>query len=280
MTFKKIIFLIIFICSVLDDWGCGGYDNLEISPNAPSIRKKDLPSDFTDNAFETVNVFIKKTFNLDYECLIYFDYMSGEILRFETGKFDEVKLDFDDCEFDGYHVASLHNHPSNVFSPPSGKNFGILTREFEDYELIVSRDGLWILKAKGTYEELVVEFNLASDTFFNSSFLYCANRYHDEKIIDKMTSINYGNRLLKYINDKNINDIQLTKKRYVNMKTELNNHVAEYACRTKMITPETIRLAREMERDPTILSAKDRIYYFYKLVGMDIEYDEIFSEFD
>ncbi len=155
-----------------------------------------------------------------------------------------------------------------------------MTREFEDYELIVSRDGLWILKAKGTYEGLVVEFNLASDTFFNSSFLYCANRYHDEEIIDKMTSIIYGNRLLKYINDKNINDIQLTKKRYVNMKTELNNHVAEYACRTKMITPETIKLAREMERDPTILSARDRIYAFYKLVGMDIEYDEIFSEFD
>ena len=215
MTFKKIIFLIIFICSVLNDWGCGEYDNLEIFPDAPSIRKKDLPSDFTDNAFETVNDFIKKTFDLDYECLIYFDYGTGEILRFETGKFDEVKSDFDDGEFDDYHVASLHNHPSNVFSPPSGKNFGILTREFEDYELIVSRDGLWILKAKGTYEELVIEFNLASDTFFNSSFEKCSNRYHDDKLIDKMTDIMYGNQLLKYINDKNIKGIQLTMKEYV-----------------------------------------------------------------
>ena len=33
---------------------------------------------------------------------------------------------FEDGEFDGKNVASIHNHPADVFSPPSGKNFGIL----------------------------------------------------------------------------------------------------------------------------------------------------------
>lgn len=47
------------------------------------------------------------------------------------------------------NIASIHNHPSSVYSPPSDKNFGILMRTFEDYELIASAKELWILKAKG-----------------------------------------------------------------------------------------------------------------------------------
>ena len=65
------------------------------------------------------------------------------------------------------------------------------------------------------------------------------------------------------------------------MKTKPNTNVIELAClKRDIINPESIKLARERERNPAILSGKDRIYAFYKLVGMDIEYDEIFSEFD
>ena len=54
-------------------------------------------------------------------------------------------------EFEDNYVASIHNHPSIVYSPPSGKNFGILLRDFEDYELVVGPNELWVLKAKGIF---------------------------------------------------------------------------------------------------------------------------------
>ena len=104
-------------------------DVLSISPN-------DLPKEFLSESFKTVNEFIKKTRNLDYECVIYFDYFTGEILKCAFGDESDVSINFDDDEFKDNHVASIHNHPEDVFSPPSGKNFGILTRCFEDYELI------------------------------------------------------------------------------------------------------------------------------------------------
>lgn len=281
MNFKKIIMLINLVFCLLNGFRYDEYAKLKLSCDSPSIRKEDLPDEFSDKAFKTVDEFIKKTYELDYECLIYFDYITGEILKFSLGKLDKVKLQFVEGEFDDYHVASMHNHPSNVFSPPSGKNFGILARDFEDYELIASREELWILKAKGTYEYLVGEMKIFADALFISSIERCSNRYNDEKIIEKMGDLVYGNQLSKYINDKNINGIQLTKKRYVNMKTKPNTQVSEYGCLKKdIINAETIRLARERERDPNILSGKDRVYVLYQMVGMEIDYDDIFPELD
>ncbi|MBQ9160504.1 MAG: hypothetical protein IJ122_04165 [Methanobrevibacter sp.] len=115
---------------------CKEYGELEIKNNI-SIKKEDLPGEFGDNAFETINEFIKKTHHLNHEWVMYFDYNTGEILKCGKGENNKVKIDFKDGEFDNFNVASIHNHPQNVFSPPSGKNFKIMEREFEDYELIV-----------------------------------------------------------------------------------------------------------------------------------------------
>ena len=123
------------------------YKKLE-KKNVGLIRKEDLPAEFSDKAYKTIVDFIQKTKNLDYEWAIFFDYLTGEILKCAKGISDEVKIYFDDDEFEGYHVASIHNHSINAFSPPSGKNFNIFQRDFEDYELIVGRGGLWILEAK------------------------------------------------------------------------------------------------------------------------------------
>ena len=196
------------------DLACERYRNLKCG-DFPSIRRQDLPDEFSDLAFITIDEFIKKTYNLSYECLIYFDYITGEIIRCAMGKLDGVDLTFDDEEFKGYNVASLHNHPEGVFSPPSGKNFGILGRAFEDYELIFSREIFWIFKAKTKDFALMWELNLASEELFYSIVQNCSNRYPDEELLDKMIDIRYGNHLSKYINDKNIKDIQLTKKEYV-----------------------------------------------------------------
>ena len=68
------------------------------------------------------------------------------------------------------HVASIHNHTKDTFSPPSGKNFGILNREFEDYELIAGYYSFWILKAKGIYGSIIFKFRVIANLFFNAAF--------------------------------------------------------------------------------------------------------------
>ena len=85
--------------------------------------------------------------------------------------------------------------------------------------------------------------------------------------------------MAKYINDKNINGIQLTKKEYVTMK-ETETITAEYTALPRITDPEIIRIARERERNPTLLSGKDRVYALYQMMGMEITYDEIFPELD
>ena len=168
------------------------YDKLKINDVA-SIKIEDLPEEFGKEAFKTIDEFIKKTAYLNHEWLLYFDYKTGEILRCIEG-----------------------NHPLDVISPPSGKNFGILLREFEEYELIASKNELWILKAKPVDIHLANEINLFAIYFFNAAEIQAGNYYDDEEMNDKYISIAYGESLLNYINDKNIKDIQLTKKRYEN----------------------------------------------------------------
>lgn len=184
-------------------------------------------------------------------------------------------ITFEDGEFEGKHVASLHNHPKNMLSPPSSKNFGIFNRDFEDYEVIAGYDNFWILKGKGTHATLWHQLNWISQALAVSSLEYCCNRYGDSKIIDKMHDIRYGNEL-KYINNKNIKDIQLIKKEYITMSDNLKT--IEFGHFKRVTDPEEIRLARERELDPNVLSGKDRIYAIYKTMGMEIDYDDIFAD--
>ena len=46
---------------------------------------------------------------------------------------------------------------------------------------------------------------------------FCVSRYRNDEIICKMQDIRYEGELLKYIHDKNVDDIQLTKKEYTAM---------------------------------------------------------------
>ena len=149
---------------------CCEYDELD-TVSKLSVKKEDLPEEFSDEALRTVNEFIQKTYNIDCEWAIYFDYITGEILKCGHGGKDNVKMTFREDEFKNYNVASIHNHPKDVFSPPSGKNFRIFEREFEDYELIVGFEYFWILKAKGLHKNLVNQMNIVSEALFNSIVL-------------------------------------------------------------------------------------------------------------
>lgn len=103
-----------------------------------------------------------------------------------------------------------------MFTPPSNKNFGIFLRKFEDYELIAGWNGLWILEGKYIDKSLVKELREESSKLFVSSLRYCSRKYSPPDIAyDKCDEL-YGKRLSNYINDKNIKNIQLYKRRYTN----------------------------------------------------------------
>lgn len=156
-------------------------------------RKSDLPEEFCENSFKLIDEFIKKTSKLDYEILLYFDYMTGEMIFCSIGASDNVKIVLDGENFIGKHIASIHNHPVTLYSPPSDKNFGILLRDFEDYELIVGSNELWILKAKGVNSKLNIELKVFTKILLSNCQDFCNNKYGDieksNEVCDKMYGI-------------------------------------------------------------------------------------------
>ena len=80
--------------------------------------------------------------------------------------------------------------------------------------------------------------------------------------------INYQNIFIK--------DIQLSKKGYSTM-TNNSKGSAEFSSFKRITDPEEIRLSRKREKDPNILSGKDLVYAFYQMMGIEIDYDEIFK---
>lgn len=273
MKTKNIILCIIFlVVSMLNsDKACKKYDNLEIN-GIFSVKKDDLPQDFSENALKIVNEFIQKTQNLDKEWAIYFDYKTGEILKCGHGEENNVKITFREDDFDGHNVASIHNHTKELLSAPSHKNFRIFERKFEDYELIAGFEHFWILKAKGLYENLVDEANSTSEIIALTSLMTCTLKYNDDDIINQM----HGKELSKYINNKNINDIQLLQKEYTTMDSDLKT--AEFSCLKRISSPDAIRLAREYEKCPFTPTAKEILYNYYQSIGVEIEFDEIFAD--
>lgn len=183
------------------------YCHLDVDWNMPSISSEDLPDEFSQKAVKLVDMFRIKTVNLSYECMLFFDYKTGEIIycfvKDNLGMFifDEIY----ESHFEGMNVASIHNHPKGFLSAPSSNNFQILEIENEDYELICGHDEFWILEAKGVFDKEIVEEirNEARNLYRDSS------AYNNDII-----SIMYGNALLKYINNKNKDNINLTKVRY------------------------------------------------------------------
>ena len=217
MIFKKIILIMveIMLSTILnnDETDCEKYKKLEIK-DVPSIKKSDLPPEFCDEAFIIVDEFIRKTRDLNYEILLYFDYETGDILKCKIGETNKVQIDFEDDEFGKHNVASIHNHPKSVYTPPSPQNFSILVRNFEDYELIAGWNGLWILKGKLNDEKLYLELKIISKLLFEFALKYSKTTNTNVKEIENICDDEYGKLLSKYINNKNINEIQITKKEY------------------------------------------------------------------
>lgn len=61
------------------------------------------------------------------------------------------------------------------------------------------------------------------------------------------------------------------------MSTKSNYPKAQYNCLKRIYDPEEFRKADERNANPNILTGKDAIYALYQLMGMEIEYDDIFK---
>ena len=192
------------------------YRHLPIDWSISAITKEDLPSEFSSNAVKTVDMFRRKTVNLDVECMIYFDIQTGNIVSCNfadenipnevTG---EIYPDF----LEGMHIASLHNHPKHYCSPPSSKNFQMLSLDFEEYELILSERELWILESKDIIfdEETINKIREKTggylEIIFNDSNIQFENGY---EVWDNVKKI-YGDLLLIYFN-KEFDNIKLIRR--------------------------------------------------------------------
>ncbi len=127
------------------------YRYLEVNWSISPITKDYLPEEFSPQAVKTVDMFRRKTINLNVECMILFDYITGDIVSCNfSGESEDDKVEsiVYPKVFRNMCIASVHNHPIDYCSPPSGKNFQMLGFDFEDYELIFAKNELWILKSK------------------------------------------------------------------------------------------------------------------------------------
>ena len=204
-----------------------------------------------------------------------FDYDTGKIIKCAKGQTNKVVIDFEDGEFEGHHIASIHNHPAiDSFSPPSGKNFNIFCRDFEDYELVVGRGELWVLKAKGIHENLIEDVRFSSLAFYMLALSRCANA---ESIMEKNKCEDslYGDMLLNYINNKNINDIQLTKKEYIDMTNNSKSCTAEFEDFKHISDPKDYELVNEFLDNPDSEINKQRITDFFAKMNVEIDADAL-----
>lgn len=131
-------------------------------------------------------------------------------------------------------MASIHNHTKDMYTPPSDKNFGIFSREWEDFELIAGINKLWILTSKLKDEKLTFELKTSSSILFRIALESASLKYQNQDEKDDECDELYG-KLLSNYNDKNINNIQL-KQRDILMTENI-----EYACRKKSETQKSLK---------------------------------------
>jgi hypothetical protein len=209
----------ITVSAKISDAEYSRYRHLPINWSIEPITEDDLPSEFSPNAVKTVDMFRRKTIDLPYECMIYFDYISGNIISCnfsDDDVSDEVKGVVYPRLLNKMHIASIHNHPIQYCSPPSGKNFEMLGLEFEEYEIISSQNELWILESK---EVVLDKDNLDKlrkklDDSLNSFFDEVRPNFDEGYLILDNVNEGYGNFLLNYLNRK-CDKVKLTR-RYLN----------------------------------------------------------------
>ncbi|WP_298522358.1 hypothetical protein [uncultured Methanobrevibacter sp.] len=193
------------------------YRHLPVNWDLSPVTNEHLPDEFSQKAVNTIDMFRRKTYDLKCECLIYFDIQTGNIVscNFSDDEPNEVNAVIYSKCLKGMHIASIHNHPHQYYSPPSGKNFEMLGKEFEEYELISTKNELWILESKEIVfsDEVIQDIRNNADESFES-YLRETNVELEKghQVIDNVDR-DYGIYLLNYLN----NEFENIKLRKVNL---------------------------------------------------------------
>lgn len=58
----------------------------------------------------------------------------------------------------------------------------------------------------------------------------------------------------------------------------MTEKTAEYGCKKRITDPEVFKKAAARMDDPNIITGKEGVYYLFKMMGIPIEWNEIFSE--
>lgn len=195
------------------------YRCLPVNWSLPPITKEDLPDEFSVNAVKTVDMFRRKTIDLTYECMIYFDYKTGNIVSCsfsDKNHPNEVNGIIYPYLLKKMNIASIHNHPIQYGTPPSGKNFEMLSLEFEEFELISSREELWILESREKIfsDDEIRKIRENIGNFYNSLYLDINFEFDEGYRVIEEFNKRYGDFLLNYLNNKYTN-IKLIR-RYLN----------------------------------------------------------------
>lgn len=185
------------------------YKSLKKDKNLKPVNPADLPSDFCKKAYDLVDEFRRKTVNLKEEWMLYFDYLTGDVIYCWQGEVGKISGNFNREHFEGRHIASLHSHPIGYYSFPSPDNFDILKNDFEDYEIISSINAVLTVEFKGSVDDTVrndfqtnlwIEFNKIEK---NIKLMY-KNKFSIRWGIENASS----SYLLNHI-DKSIENIEL-----------------------------------------------------------------------
>ncbi len=202
--------------SKLTDVEYARYRHLEVNWSISPVTKDDLPSEFSPQAVKTVDMFRRKTVDLNFECMILFDYISGDIIscnfskESDNGKVESVVYP---KVFKNMSIASVHNHPIKYCSPPSSKNFQMLGLGFEHYELIFAKNELWILESKNIVldDEEIEEIRKKANDYFDACLDNINQDFEKGYLVSDNLDRCYGDRLLNYINGK-FKNIILTRR--------------------------------------------------------------------
>ena len=183
------------------------YRHMPVNWHIDAVTEDDLPEEFSPKAVKLVDLFRRKTIDLDYEAMLIFDYKTGELIYCFVNdcRSGEVTGEVDESRFEGKHVSIIHNHPKNFYSPPSSRNFQILSLGFQDYELVSSWDALWILESKEELSnEKIIEIKEAIQVLYENATEKAYHEFLDDEIGFKKASDMYGELLLNYINNANL----------------------------------------------------------------------------
>lgn len=191
------------------------YRHLPVNWQINAVTEDDLPKEFSPKAVKLVDLFRRKTIDLSYEVMLIFDYKTGELIYCFVnylGDGDKVFGDVNERILIGRSIGIIHNHPIQYGSPPSNENFQILNLIFQDYEILSSWDGIWIIESKESIppNEINDIKNKIQELYDYSCEISESECIGEREIIQRCDEL-YGSLLLNYIGNHHLN-IKLTKK--------------------------------------------------------------------